>query len=153
MSTCGANNHHVLGHSPPPPYLLSPRPIAPNLLKSVGGQICGIAAACYTSVFWTDNSVYTFGLNGGQLGHPLQQSKSIITPKQVNFTLATRNLQPSKLIIFNYTSIYTSVGFKMQCTRIWTTGKKSIFIQFLKMIQQFLVYIIMRTTIFYNFLL
>lgn len=78
MWTCGSNTHYVLGHHPPPPYLLSPR-----LVRVLTTPVIGVAAARYSSVVWTDKTLYTFGLNGGQLGHALLLGKTIITPKQV----------------------------------------------------------------------
>ena len=66
--TCGENTFHQLGHQPPPPRLLAPAPIGGRggIKLPVG---VGVAAARYHSVFWTDDAVYTWGLNAGQLGH------------------------------------------------------------------------------------
>ena len=66
--TCGENTYHQLGHQPPPPRLLAPAPVGGR-----GGvkqpAAVGVAAGRYHSVFWTEEAVYTWGLNAGQLGH------------------------------------------------------------------------------------
>lgn len=81
--TCGSNNHHVLGHEPPPPALLTPRPINPRLLKPAGGPIIGAVAARYHTVLWSESVLLTFGLNGGQLGFTQLQNKTVTAPRQV----------------------------------------------------------------------
>lgn len=81
--TCGLNTYHVLGHSPPPASLLSPRPVNPKFLKALGGPRIGVCAAKYHSVFWSKSAILTCGLHGGQLGHPASPDTTIIIPKQV----------------------------------------------------------------------
>ena len=68
--TCGENSYHQLGHQPPPPRLLAPAPVG-----SGGGRgapavkAVGVAAGRYHSVYWSEESLFTWGLNAGQLGH------------------------------------------------------------------------------------
>ncbi|XP_046673434.1 inhibitor of Bruton tyrosine kinase isoform X1 [Homalodisca vitripennis] len=81
--TCGSNDHHVLGHSPPPPALHSPRPIQPRHLKAAGSMVTGVAAARFHSVFWSESAILTCGLHGGQLGHPQFLERTVVIPKQV----------------------------------------------------------------------
>uniref|UniRef100_A0A1B6MEM7 BTB domain-containing protein n=1 Tax=Graphocephala atropunctata TaxID=36148 RepID=A0A1B6MEM7_9HEMI len=81
--TCGSNDHHVLGHSPPPPALHTPRPIHPRNLKSAGSVVTGVVAARFHSVFWSESAILTCGLHGGQLGHPQLPERTVISPKQV----------------------------------------------------------------------
>ena len=37
----------------------------------------GVAAARFTSLFWSVDSVYTWGLHGGQLGHIRGQERTV----------------------------------------------------------------------------
>jgi alpha-tubulin suppressor-like RCC1 family protein len=68
--TCGENSYHQLGHQPPPPRLLAPAPVGG---RGTGGlklpPAVGVAAGRYHSIFWTEETLYTWGLNAGQLGH------------------------------------------------------------------------------------
>ncbi|CAN7986704.1 unnamed protein product [Ixodes hexagonus] len=66
--TCGLNTHHQLGLLPPPPQVLSPRAISMKFLKDK--KALGVCAARYHTVIYTEDAIYTFGLNAGQLGHP-----------------------------------------------------------------------------------
>ncbi|GFR20075.1 inhibitor of Bruton tyrosine kinase, partial [Trichonephila clavata] len=79
--SCGLNTYHQLGHVPPPEKLLLPKPLSLKLLK--GKSIIGICAARFHSVIYTKDSVYTFGLNAGQLGHP-KGDRTQINPRQVS---------------------------------------------------------------------
>ncbi|GFY53971.1 inhibitor of Bruton tyrosine kinase [Trichonephila inaurata madagascariensis] len=79
--SCGLNTYHQLGHVPPPEKLLLPKPLNLKLLK--GKSIIGICAARFHSVIYTKDSVYTFGLNAGQLGHP-KGDRTQINPRQVS---------------------------------------------------------------------
>ena len=76
------NQFHQLGHNPPPAQLLTPKCIASLNTKSKSIVIRGICASRFHSVFWSSDSVYTCGINGGQLGH-LKGDKTIVLPKQV----------------------------------------------------------------------
>jgi len=81
--SCGLNTFHQLGHHPPPPLLLAPVPITAKSSAPKYPAAVGVAAAKVHSVFWTDDSLYTWGLNAGQLGH-LRGDKTIIQPKLVS---------------------------------------------------------------------
>ncbi|XP_065167013.1 inhibitor of Bruton tyrosine kinase [Atheta coriaria] len=94
--SCGSNTHHVLGIHPPPAQLLTPRHI--TKLKT---KIEGIACGRYHSVAWNQTSIFTWGYNGGQLGHDLNTETSQIVPKSVNI----HSSQNSKII-----SVAASVG-------------------------------------------
>ncbi len=78
MYTCGENSYHQLGHLPPPPRLLAPAPVGG---RGTGGlklpSAVGVAAGRYHSIFWTEETLYTWGLNAGQLGH-LKVSASFV---------------------------------------------------------------------------
>ena len=54
-----------------------------NSAKSKLPMAKGIATSKFHSLFWTSDSLYTWGLNGGQLGH-LKHEKSIPSPKLVS---------------------------------------------------------------------
>ena len=60
---------------------------SPKLLtwhKNHKEVIVGISAARYHSVIWTSRVLYTFGLNGGQLGHfKNDNERTIINPRNV----------------------------------------------------------------------
>lgn len=75
--TCGINTYHQLGHNPPPHLLLAPAPCTTKGVKALG-----IGAARFHSLYWTSDSVYTWGLNAGQLGH-IKGDKTVIQPKLV----------------------------------------------------------------------
>ncbi|XP_063615380.1 inhibitor of Bruton tyrosine kinase-like, partial [Penaeus indicus] len=81
--SCGTNTYHQLGINPPVDELYIPQPLAWH--KSHKEEtINGIGAAKYHSVMWTSKILYTFGLNGGQLGHFKNPSeRTIITPRKV----------------------------------------------------------------------
>ncbi|XP_047474160.1 inhibitor of Bruton tyrosine kinase-like [Penaeus chinensis] len=81
--SCGTNTYHQLGINPPVDELYNPQPLAWH--KSHKEEtINGIGAAKYHSVMWTSKILYTFGLNGGQLGHYKNPSeRTIITPRKV----------------------------------------------------------------------
>ena len=51
--------------------------------QSKGVSAIGIGAARFHSFFWTKDSVFTWGLNAGQLGH-LRGDKTIPLPKLVS---------------------------------------------------------------------
>jgi len=78
--TCGMNTYHQLGHHPPPPRLLAPAPIFPRGKGHPSAK--GVVATRFHSIFWTEDAVYTWGLNAGQLGH-IKGDKTIIVPKLV----------------------------------------------------------------------
>jgi len=75
--TCGMNTYHQLGHHPPPTFLLAPAPCTARGVKALG-----VAAARFHSLYWTADSVYTWGLNAGQLGH-IKGDKTVVQPKLV----------------------------------------------------------------------
>lgn len=69
------NTHHVLGCNPSTQQLL-----VPTQLKRFPEEISGVLAGQYHSVAWGRNCLYTWGLNGGQLGHKTDD-KYISKPK------------------------------------------------------------------------
>ncbi|XP_044744642.1 inhibitor of Bruton tyrosine kinase isoform X2 [Coccinella septempunctata] len=77
--SCGLNTHKVLGLYPPPNKCLSPEKVK-CLMSKVP---CGVSAGRYHSVAWTARKLYTWGLNGGQLGHESYHGNYIITPRGV----------------------------------------------------------------------
>lgn len=76
--TCGLNTHRVLGFSPPPDKILTPR-----FLQNFSKEITGVIAMKYHTIAWCSNAIYTWGLHGGQLGHDKSTKKYIVTPKQI----------------------------------------------------------------------
>jgi len=81
VHTCGMNTFHQLGLYPPPSILLAPAPITPRGTTKHPSAL-GVAAARFHSLFWSSDSVYTWGLNAGQLGH-MKGEKTVIQPKLV----------------------------------------------------------------------
>lgn len=79
--TCGLNTYHQLGLIPPPPQVLSPRLISIKFLKDK--KAVGVCAAKYHSVIYTEDGIYTFGLNAGQLGH-LKGDRLQTMPRQIS---------------------------------------------------------------------
>ena len=77
---CGLNNYHQLGIKDKTEITV------PQLLNSTKSKLPnakGIAASKFHSLFWTEDELYTWGLNAGQLGH-LKNEKSIYVPKLVS---------------------------------------------------------------------
>ena len=74
-----------LGQQPPASRLLAPSPVGGR-----GGvkppPAVGVAAGRYHSVFWTDDAVYTWGLNAGQLGHIKVNLFCLIQSQYIVFT-------------------------------------------------------------------
>lgn len=65
--TWGSNDYHQLGHTPPPEKLLVPKMISGyKFLKGI--KLIGVCAATFHTVMYTEDKIYTFGLNAGQLG-------------------------------------------------------------------------------------
>ncbi|KAK8765298.1 hypothetical protein V5799_032092 [Amblyomma americanum] len=92
--TCGLNTYHQLGLIPPPPQVLSPRPISIKFLKEK--KAVGVCAAKYHSVIYTEDGIYTFGLNAGQLGHP-KGDRLQTTPRQIS-TLSHPDIRFSHVV-------------------------------------------------------
>lgn len=79
LYSCGLNVHKVLGLSPPPQQALTP-----TLVRQFSDDIQGVCASQYHSVAFGAHSLYTWGFNGGQLGHKLRSDdKYVIKPKPV----------------------------------------------------------------------
>ncbi|XP_069705770.1 inhibitor of Bruton tyrosine kinase [Periplaneta americana] len=81
--SCGLNSYHQLGHSPPPPSLLSPRQLNPRSVFAAGESVLGICASRFHTVIWGSKAVLTCGLNAGHLGHAKGPNPTVISPKQV----------------------------------------------------------------------
>eukprot|EP00058_Branchiostoma_floridae_P018798 XP_002604287.1 hypothetical protein BRAFLDRAFT_59895 [Branchiostoma floridae] len=64
----GLNYCHQLGVQPAPKFSTTPRQVAPKYLRNK--HIKGVAAGRFHTVLWTDDAVYTCGLNAGHLGLP-----------------------------------------------------------------------------------
>ncbi|XP_078617531.1 inhibitor of Bruton tyrosine kinase-like [Branchiostoma floridae x Branchiostoma japonicum] len=62
----GLNYCHQLGVQPAPKFSTTPRQVAPKYLRNK--RIKGVAAGRFHTVLWTDDAVYTCGLNAGHLG-------------------------------------------------------------------------------------
>ncbi|KAJ8924361.1 hypothetical protein NQ315_007157 [Exocentrus adspersus] len=79
--TCGLNANRVLGIQPPPEKLLVPKQV-----KHFSNEIKGVCTGRYHSVVWGPKSLYTWGLNAGQLGHKINNKvdeQYVVTPKKV----------------------------------------------------------------------
>lgn len=92
--TCGLNTYHQLGLIPPPPQVLFPRPLSMKFLKEK--KVVGVCAAKYHTVIYTEDGVYTFGLNAGQLGHPKGDRLQTI-PRQIS-TLSHPDIRFSHVV-------------------------------------------------------
>lgn len=77
MWTCGLNSHHVLGQGQD--KLLQPKP-----LPSFKTVIDGICTGRFHTVVWGEKSLFTFGLNAGQIGHEKSLGLYVTHPKIVN---------------------------------------------------------------------
>ncbi|KAJ8026856.1 Inhibitor of Bruton tyrosine kinase [Holothuria leucospilota] len=89
---CGQNRFCQLGITSDENAFLKPRQIIGKGFTDK--KIVGVVAAKYHSVFYTEDQVYTCGLNGGQIGHA-KGDKFVTTPKLVtslnhkNMTIST----------------------------------------------------------------
>ncbi len=89
--TCGTNTHHQLGQSSSLKQCTSPAPVTAAWKGGKSGSGIGarfppaegVAASRFHSLFWTRDALYTWGLNGGQLGH-LRGEKTVPAPKLVS---------------------------------------------------------------------
>ncbi|KAM9317281.1 inhibitor of Bruton tyrosine kinase [Gastrophryne carolinensis] len=82
--TFGLNTFHQLGIVPPLSNCNVPRQVQAKTLK--GKSVIGVAAGRFHTVLWSKDSVFTMGLNGGQLGYLLDPNgeKYISCPRQVS---------------------------------------------------------------------
>ncbi|XP_022911111.2 inhibitor of Bruton tyrosine kinase [Onthophagus taurus] len=78
--SCGLNTHHVLGINPPPVNQVSPKRL--NSIRNA--PIKGVCTSHYHSIAWTESSVFSWGLNGGQLGHEISTEKYVTVPKVIS---------------------------------------------------------------------
>ena len=101
--TCGLNTHHQLGHFPPPPLLLAPAPVTARSSSPKFPAAVGVAAARFHSLFWTADAVYTWGLNGGQLGH-IKGERTIVQPKLVS-SLTGRENKITEVVVSDAASV------------------------------------------------
>lgn len=85
--TCGMNEHSVLGVANVETQALLP--ICVSTLKDK--KIVGVACGKYHSVAYSIDTLYTWGLNAGQLGHTADYGHYISTPKKVNHLLDGEN--------------------------------------------------------------
>lgn len=76
------NQFNQLGHNPPSAQVLAPKCITMFNANSKSIPIKGICTSRFHSIFWNSSSVFTCGLNAGQLGH-LKGDNTVVTPKQV----------------------------------------------------------------------
>lgn len=83
MLVFGLNTHHVLGLAPPPAKVLEPHRLPMKYLDDLKFPPQGVCAGRFHSVIWSRGEILTFGLNGGQLGHPKSMERTIVTPKPV----------------------------------------------------------------------
>ena len=77
---CGLNTYHQLGLKDKTEVTT---PMLLNSAKSKLPSAKGIAASKFHSLYWTDDELYTWGLNAGQLGH-MKNEKTIVFPKLVS---------------------------------------------------------------------
>lgn len=77
--TCGLNKYYVLGLYPPPKQVLQPKIV--EMLRR--HRILGVKAARFHTIVWTGKKIWSWGLNGGQLGHNRTGDKFFIAPQLV----------------------------------------------------------------------
>ncbi|XP_072018239.1 LOW QUALITY PROTEIN: inhibitor of Bruton tyrosine kinase-like [Amphiura filiformis] len=78
--SCGQNDYHQLGHSSLGAKCLTPKPIYNKVIRNK--SLAGVAVGRFHTVVFTDDILFTFGLNAGQLGHS-KGEKYLQTPRQV----------------------------------------------------------------------
>ena len=107
---CGSNEFHQLGLSgtAQSANVVSPQSIgggkisSGNATKSSGDKqpFCsaiGIAASRYHSLFWTKDSLYTWGLDAGQLGHIKSENSTYITTPKLVSSLNQKDIEISSV--------------------------------------------------------
>ena len=104
---CGSNESYQLGiaGSSQSTQILSPQPIGGSKIASANSKmsadkqaissVLGIAASRYHSAFWTKDSVYTWGLNAGQLGHIKGENSTYITSPRLVSSLNSKDIEIS----------------------------------------------------------
>ncbi|KAK2162357.1 hypothetical protein LSH36_100g11000 [Paralvinella palmiformis] len=81
--SCGLNDCLQLGQFPSPPSSLTTKLMNHKQLK--GKVVTGVLAQRFHTVLYNKDSVFTFGLNAGQLGHQKTPGELIISyPRQVS---------------------------------------------------------------------
>lgn len=121
LYSCGLNKHRVLGIAPPPVELL-----VPKSLKHFTDNLLSVATGNCHSVVWSDTDLFTWGLNAGQLGHPLSNAlddKYILTPKRVKYINSKENKIKFVCASTGATVVYTEKGdiyvlHEYQCRKI-----------------------------------
>jgi len=121
VHTCGMNTFHQLGLHPPPTLLLAPAPITPRGTAKLPPAL-GVAAARFHSLFWTTDSVYTWGLNAGQLGH-MRGDKTVIQPKLVASLAGKENKIHSVVVSDGASVVLTAKG---DVVALYEYGSKKI---------------------------
>ena len=81
MLACGQNERYQLGITP---YMKETKSLKPVSVKAQE-ELVGVCAGKYHSVFYTKQSLYVCGLNGGQLGLPSDKNNTpfVKVPTQV----------------------------------------------------------------------
>ncbi|XP_045476233.1 inhibitor of Bruton tyrosine kinase [Harmonia axyridis] len=118
LYSCGLNLYKVLGIVPTPDKTVSPEKV------KIPSNINGISAARYHSTAWTSKDLYTWGLNGGQLGHEYNPGNFfIVIPKKASLINVGDSLISKVVSTDGAIAVMTSKGdvyvlHEYQCRKI-----------------------------------
>ena len=114
--TWGLNTDKVLGISDPNTKQCStPQAIKRDVVEQ---KVRSVLSAKYHSVLVTLNDVYTFGSNGGQLGHSIESGEYQILPKRVS-----RLLMKTEIVAVHASAAATVVGLEHGIIFLFTDHK------------------------------
>lgn len=111
--TCGMNDNHQLGQFPMPPSAKSLIPKQVTTKNHKGKRVMSVCAGRFHTALFTSDSVFTFGLNAGQLGH----SKG--TEKQS---------QPRQVSALNHTDMVINLAASSDAAIVVLTGKGDLYV-------------------------
>jgi len=91
--SCGSNENFVLGINPAPEKLLSPKLITSLIVpveqaNANGGFYLSIQCSATHSMMCINHRLFTWGMNEGQLGHPVDYGTPVVVPKEVGSFIA-----------------------------------------------------------------
>ena len=104
----GINTHRVLGH-PEPKNLSKPQVIKASFMFD---KIITVKAAKYHSILVAADQIYTFGFNGGQIGHMFSEEEYQIVPRTVTRLRHKPGDNLGKIAHVHASAAATVVGFE-----------------------------------------
>ena len=105
----GINTHKVLGHTDNSKPFNRPRMI---LFASNCSRIITVKAAKYHSILVAKDQIYTFGFNGGQIGHMYSENLYQVVPRSVTRLRHVPGVEKSNIAHVHSSAAVTVIGFE-----------------------------------------